>query len=310
MNNKIYNEDCFITINNIKENNVKVDLVLTSPPYNTSRKTNSARSVETHVARYDIHLDDMTDKEYIDWTVKLFEGYDSILSKNGVVLYNLSYGAENPNLMWLTVAEIINRTNFMVADNIVWKKGSALPNNTSHNKLTRIVEYVFVFCRKSEHKTFNANKSTTSHNSKGQKYYENIYNFVEARNNDGSCKLNKATYSTELCEKLLKVYAKPNSLVYDSFMGTGTTAVACNKLNLRYIGSELSNGQCEFADNRIANSIKNNFKIGDKVFIKDSESIYFKNWGIVFKINLEYIYVAICNDENCVIEFLEKELSK
>lgn len=250
---KIYffNENCFDTMNRMINKNYKVDLVLTSPPYNTGRTCKTQRSIDNYENRYDIHLDDMTDEEYLSWTVDLFNHYNQVLEDNGVVLYNISYGNENPNIMWLTMAEIINKTNFMIADCITWKKNSALPNNVSHNKLTRIVEYVFVICRKDEYKTFNANKQVKSQSKTGQNYYENIFNFIEAKNNDGSCKLNKATYSSELCEKLLEIYAKPNSKVYDSFMGTGTTAIACEELGHTCFGSELSEAQVKFSKNRL-----------------------------------------------------------
>jgi len=247
-----FNGDCLETIDFLKTK-TKVDIVLTSPPYNTGRTGKSQRSIDNYENRYDIHLDNMTDEEYLDWTVKIFNGYDSILKKNGVILYNISYGSENPNIMWKTVNEIITNTNFMIADNIIWKKNSALPNNVSPNKLTRITEYVFVICRKDEYKTFNSNKQIKSTATTGQNFYENIFNFIEAKNNDGSCKLNKATYSSELCEKLLTIYAKENSIVYDSFMGTGTTAVACKRMGFKCIGSELSEAQCEFSIERIKN---------------------------------------------------------
>ena len=50
---------------------------------------------------------------------------------------------------------------------------------------------------------------------------------------------------------LLNIYAKNNSVIYDPFMGTGTTAVACRQLGHSYIGSELSPQQCEYANSRI-----------------------------------------------------------
>ena len=161
--------------------------------------------------------------------------------------------------MWVAL-EAIRKTNFMIADTIVWKKKSALPNNTSSNKLTRITEFVFVICRKNEFKTFQANKKVTSENARGQKYYENVFNFIEAPNNDGPCKLNKATYSSELVLQLLNMYAHDNDVVYDPFVGTGTTMIGCMKYNngensLTCIGSELSNAQIDFAKERI-----NNFK--------------------------------------------------
>lgn len=257
-----YNENCFDTMNRMNDKGYKVDIVLTSPPYNTGRVSNSERSLNNYEARYDIHLDNMTDEEYCDWTIDLFNHYDKVLNKNGVILYNISYGSESPYVMWLAMADIIRKTNFMIADCIIWKKKSALPNNVSKNKLTRITEFVFVICRKDEFKTFNANKQIKSYSKTGQAYYENVFNFIEAANNDGSCKLNKATYSSELCEKLLNIYANENSVIYDSFMGTGTTAVACKKFNnfennIVCIGSELSETQIEFSKERISKIDKN-----------------------------------------------------
>lgn len=249
---KIYNEDCLSTMKKINKAGGKVDIVLTSPPYNTGRNSGKLeRGMDNHERRYDIYLEERSSQEYTDWTIDIFNHYDSILKKNGCVLYNMSYGNENPEQMYLTIAEIISKTNFTIADTIIWKKKTALPNNVSHNKLTRICEFVFVFCRKDEYKTFVANKQVKSQSKTGQNYYENIYNFVEAKNNDGTNKLNKATYSSELCEQLLNIYAKPNAIVYDSFNGTGTTGVACIKMGLNYIGSELSEEQCKFSIERL-----------------------------------------------------------
>ena len=149
------------------------------------------------------------------------------------------------------LSDVIDNTNFTIADRIVWKKASALPNNVSHNKLTRITEDIYVFCRKNEFKTFNANKTVSSVRKTGQKMYNNVFNFIEAKNNDGSCKLNKATYSSELCEKLLTIYAKDNAIIYDPFMGTGTTGIACYNMGLDCFGSELSEAQVEYSKERL-----------------------------------------------------------
>lgn len=167
----------------------------------------------------------MTTDEYCNWCIKLFNEYDKILKENRIVLWNVSYGANskvnksNNALIWLSVADIIRSTPFTVADRIIWKKKSALPNNSSQNKLTRIVEDIFVFCRKDEYNTYISNKELKSISNIGQKFYSPIYNFVEAKNNDGANKLNKATFSTELVLKLLSIYIpKGDYTVYDSFM--------------------------------------------------------------------------------------------
>lgn len=258
--NNIFNEDCFQTIDRIKERGGKVDVILTSPPYNTARNRTSEKQRENYDARYDVHMDNKTNDEYAQWTIDLFNEFDQVLKENGVVLYNISYSTDTqtmnseyrPNeLLWCVINDIIVNTPFTVGDCITWKKGVALPSNTSSNKLTRICEFVFVLVRKSEFKTYTSNKQVKSVSRTGQKFYENYYNFIEAKNNDGANKLNKATYSTELCEKLLSLYAQPKSVVYDPFMGTGTTAVACQRLGHYYLGSEILEAQVEFALNRL-----------------------------------------------------------
>lgn len=240
--NRIYNENCEKTLKRINEN--CIDGVVTSPPYNIIRPSSTDRG-------YDVYKDGMSNDEYIDFTLRIFNEFDRVIKKNGVVIYNMSYGAENTEVMSLTVADIIRKTSFTLADIIVWKKDCATPNNVSHNRLTRIVEFVYVFCRKGELMTFKANKNILSVSSTGQKIFENAFNFIMARNNDGSTDLNKATYSTELVTKLLKMYIAKDSVVYDPFMGTGTTAVSLINHRCGYIGSELSEEQCKYAESRI-----------------------------------------------------------
>lgn len=207
----IKNEDCFDTMKTMDK---QVDLILTSPPYNTGRPNTSERARNNREGRYDIYIDNMSQNDYCGWCVNVFNKYDKILKEDGVILWNMSYGSdgsvntEGIGLMWLVIADIIRDTNFTVADRIIWKKCSALPNNVSPNKLTRIVEDVFVFCRKKEYKTFKTNKKVKSVSNRGQKFYENIFNYIQAKNNDGSNPLNKATFSTDLCLQLFDIYTK------------------------------------------------------------------------------------------------------
>ncbi len=267
--NEIFNEDCLLTMNREELQN-KVDLVITSPPYNTSRVGVS----DDYNRRYDTYNDKMTDNEYIDWNVKIFEGFDKILKKDGCVLYNISYSSENTHLIWLVVADIIRRTNFITADCIIWKKGHAIPNNRSKNKLTRIIEYVFVFARKDELKTFNANKKVKSIIERtGQANYENVYNFVEAKNNDGSNKLNKATFSTELVLKLLDLYGTKGGIVYDCFMGIGTTANAAIDWGMEYVGSEISEKQVQYSSEKLEEKLHNVIFVDEEVETIQSTAI-------------------------------------
>lgn len=239
-----------------------IDLIMTSPFYNTNRhagksKTRLNTPDDGSVAniRYDVHIDNMTNDEYCEFTARLFNQFDVILKSNGSILYNICYGSENTEAMFRAINSIIVYTPFTVADVISWMKKSAAPNSCSSNKLTRIWEFIFVICRKSEFSTFHCNKKVTSYRETGQPAYENIFNVVEAKNNDEICPYNRATYSSELCEKLFRIYAPKNATVYDPFSGSGTTAVACKKWGFDFIGSEISENQCKWAEERIKNTI-------------------------------------------------------
>ena len=67
--NQIYNEDCMITIAEMDEH--MVDVVLTSPFYNTNKKASEGRTLLTakvkkenyHYLRYDEFVDNMTNEE-------------------------------------------------------------------------------------------------------------------------------------------------------------------------------------------------------------------------------------------------------
>jgi len=54
-----------------------------------------------------------------------------------------------------------------------------------------------------------------------------------------------------IIELLVNNYTDKNSMVYDPFMGSGTTAVACIRNNRQWIGSEISKEYAKESQNRI-----------------------------------------------------------
>lgn len=245
---KLYCGDCVEVMNQLIDEGVKVDKVITSPPYNITRSTDDQG--------YDLYKDGMPNDDYIRWTLEVFDCYDRMLNENGCILYNMSYGSENTEVMNLTVAEILRKTDFTLADILVWKKKNAQPNNVSKNKVTRICEYVYVFCRRSEFDSFTTNKKSVGVSEKGQTMYENVTNFFCCENNDGAQDLNKATFSTAFVKHLMNMYVREDDIVLDSFCGTGTTLNACLSLGIEGIGIELSEAQCQYAKERLSSGVQ------------------------------------------------------
>ena len=245
---QIYNENCMETMDKMDAGTI--DAIITSPPYNNGRSLDSNSSGSF----YDEYDDKLSEEEYREFTLNLFTKFDRIIKPNGIVLYNINYNSHNTALPYLVMADILEKTNWTVSDTIIWKKPSALPNNVDPRHLTRIWEFVWVFCRKTETATHITNRQISRISPVGQKFYKSIFNLLDAPNNDcPTPDINQATYSSELVTQLLKIYVKnePSVTIYDPFMGTGTTAVACKRYGVNCIGSELSAKQCDYAKNRL-----------------------------------------------------------
>ncbi len=52
-------------------------------------------------------------------------------------------------------------------------------------------------------------------------------------------------------QKIIQDYSRENDVVFDPFLGSGTTAVAAKLLNRNYIGCEISPEYCKIAEARI-----------------------------------------------------------
>ena len=57
-----------------------------------------------------------------------------------------------------------------------------------------------------------------------------------------------------LIEELVRTYSNENDVILDNCMGSGTTGVACKKLNRRFIGIEKEKDYFEIAKDRIENT--------------------------------------------------------
>jgi len=255
MENKIFNEDNIITMSNISDKSISG--IITSPPYNIS-----TRRKDTYYDNGYSHLDGLSEEEYLKLRINEFKEFSRIIEDRGVICYNLSYHNENPILPTLLMTRIHQETDLTLADMITWKKSTALPFQTSPTKLSRICEQIYVIVKKEHLHDFKANKRISKINEKtGQKFYKNYVNLVEAKNNDSIKTKLKATYSEDLVTKLISIYFPEDSLIYDPFMGIGTTARACLKNKRKFIGSEL----CKDHYDTSIKYIKNNLKLYENI---------------------------------------------
>ena len=63
--------------------------------------------------------------------------------------------------------------------------------------------------------------------------------------------LTKATFSMDIPTKAIKILSYKNDVILDPFAGSGTSCVAAEILDRRWIGIELSPDYCEISRKRI-----------------------------------------------------------
>ena len=87
-------------------------------------------------------------------------------------------------------------------------------------------------------KTFNINS---------EKYRDNIWEIAVARNETD----HPAVFPESLVSDHILSWSNEGDIVYDPFMGSGTTAIAAKKLNRNDKGSEISSEYCTIAVGRL-----------------------------------------------------------
>ena len=118
---------------------------------------------------------------------------------------------------------ILETAGFKQIRFIEWIKTNAQPLNSSVNYLTNNREVALTAVKGSK-PTFYS------------KYDHGIYEFPIAGGKD---RFHPTQKNVLLFEELIKKHSNENDVVMDTFLGSGTTALACHKTNRKFVGSEL-----------------------------------------------------------------------
>lgn len=95
------------------------------------------------------------------------------------------------------------------------------------------------------------NKKGPTHN------LDNNHCNVWTSNCKNNGKIHKCQKPYDLIERMIRTSSKENDIVFDPFMGSGTTGVACKNLNRKFIGIELDKNYFNIAKERIEKDINN-----------------------------------------------------
>lgn len=200
-----------------------VDLVLTDPPYsvNYGQKNRALNSIgPSNRIEADIKNDTLSTEDTAEliWRPAFRNAYTK--SRNGTVFYCFSpQGGDQMMMMMMIKAEWNERLH-----QLIWRKNSP---TFSMGRL----DYQY------QHEPILYTWRGTNHG-----YYSEVGRSIIDCDRPNVSKLHPTMKPVELLEVFIANSSKPNELVYDPFLGSGSTMVAAHQLNRRCFGIEIDPG--------------------------------------------------------------------
>jgi len=238
---KLYNEDCLNVLQKMIDNKEKVDCIITSPPYNMNLRIMNGKYVsrcnnKNHLIefsnKYDNYQDDLPMDKYFSFQDEFI---DKALQVTDLMFYNIQMITGNK----VALLQLLGKYAEKIKEIIIWNKRNAQPA-MQNGVLNSQYEFIIVF---QNSKPYNRSFDTALF-PRGTE--SNLWDIKRERN-----KLIKAGFPTELVKRILKNFVKSGSIVFDPFMGSGTTGVVCKELGYDFIGVEMDKEMFDKAKERI-----------------------------------------------------------
>ncbi len=211
-----------------------LDLCVTSPPYNLRNSTGGGMFPH-NVGKWDTaalnhgyatHSDDLPYADYVTWQRACLTEMMRTLKETGAIFYNHKWRVQAGLIQ--DRREIVD--GFPIRQIIIWQRKGGINFNPYYFLPTYEVIYLIAKPKF---------KLLSKANAVGD-----VWTIQQEMSNP-----HPAPYPVELTDRI--VGAVDAQSVLDPFMGSGTTAVSCKKLNRSYIGIEKDPSYCEMAEERL-----------------------------------------------------------
>jgi site-specific DNA-methyltransferase (adenine-specific) len=260
--NKVINGDCIKVMGEIPESSI--DLIVTSPPYGVN-------------INYDVHDDDMEINEYLEFSKNwLTEAY-RVLKDDGRVAINIPYEInrqEKGGRIFLVSEfyQVMKQIGFKFFGIVDLEEDSPHRSKTtawgswmspSSPYIYNPKECVILAYKKNHIKkvkgepqwkgepiTTEEGKTKMLYTEQDKKEFMELV-FGQWKYLNDSRPMTKATFSMDIPTKAIKILSYKNDIILDPFNGSGTSCVAAETLDRRWIGIELSENYTKIAIERI-----------------------------------------------------------
>ena len=213
---ELWHGDCLELMKNIPDGSV--DLVLTDPPYGMGFKSNHRKE----------KYNEIRNDKSLEWLERYISECCRVLKNNSAIYCFCSW--HNVDVFKQAIEK-----KFKIKNILIWEK-----NNTSMGDLkgSYAPKYEMIIFAHKGRKLLN-----------GFRYADII-----KANRTGN-KNHPTEKPVDLLETFIKNSSGENEVVFDGFMGSGSTGVACVNTNRRFIGIELDDGYFNIAKKRIEEAV-------------------------------------------------------
>ncbi len=228
-NYNLFLADSFSIVKEFKKLNLKVNHIITDPPYNISKENNfntlSAPRKGLDFGEWDKEFD------LLSW----IKDYVEILDQNGSIIIFCSY------LYISYIIAELQKNGIDVKDILVWKKTNPMPRNVNR-RYVQDMEFAIWGVKKTAKWIFNKPESIP--------YRRSIF---ETSLVAGSEKTDHPTQkSIKLMKEIIEIHTNKNDLILDPFMGSGSTGAAALQLKRKFIGVDNNEKYYNISVDRLA----------------------------------------------------------
>ena len=245
--NRIYLEDCIKTIRRMPKGGL--DLTVTSPPYNVNLGNNKYNKNP-----YDRYRDNREHWTYIAWLKEIFSAIYTKTKDGGRCVINIGSGRNGLIPTYSDVTQFMTDIGWIPFATIMWNKNQTSNRaafgswmSCSSPSFPTPFEFILVFCKNS--KKLKTKGVTDLTKEEFIKWSLALWTFAP----ESKMKAigHPSMFPLELPIRCIKMLSWIGAVVYDPFIGAGTTAVACVRLNRKFIGNEISADYIKIANDRI-----------------------------------------------------------
>jgi DNA modification methylase len=236
--NKIYCESNLDTMARMPDG--FVDVVITSPPYNIGKNRINNENGKPTSKNYADYNDSLPKEEYF---LKNKEWIDELLR---ITKYHIFWNIQEVTGNKGIIAYLMNEYKDSIKEVFIWAK---------KNPASCIVDtmcgsgYEYIFCFSKDNPESRKFNYCNFSNRKG----DYVNNILIQSTNGGNTETSGHSFAFGdwLPNFFINKFSKEGDLIYDPFMGTGTTAKSAHIYKRNWIGSEMSQEYVDLANKRL-----------------------------------------------------------